>query len=174
MPGTRYIELSEAEDQELKEIENNKRFSEKVRLRAKVIRLSHRQMCMEEIAKYTGRHRSSIRRDFDRWEAQGVAGLADGVSPGQASPLGEKEKVFLKEKLAEERAWTATTLAEEVNKKFKLEVNRESMRVCLRDMGYSWQRQRYVPIKTPAADVLNEAKETLDGFKKKRKQGKSS
>jgi transposase len=172
MPAARYIELSETEDQELKEIENNEGLSEKVRLRAKVIRLSQRQMRIEEIANYTGRHRSSIRRDFDRWEVRGVAGLADGTSPGQASPLGEKEKAFMREKLAEERAWTATTLAEEVNKKFKLNVNRESMRVCLLGMGYTWQRQRYVPIKTPPAEVLKEAKETLDGFKKKQRQAK--
>jgi transposase len=166
MPAARYIELSETEDQELKEIENNQGLAEKVRLRAKVIRLSQRQMSIEEIANYSGRHRSSIRRDFDRWEAQGVEGLADRASPGQASQLGEKERGFICEKLAEERAWTASTLAEEVNKKFKLSVNRESMRVCLLELGYSWQRQRYVPIKTPDSKVLNEAKETLEGLKK--------
>jgi hypothetical protein len=44
--------------------------------------------------------------------------------------------------------------------------------VCLLELGYSWQRQRYVPIKTPAATVLKEAKETLEGFKKKQKRGK--
>jgi transposase len=172
MPGARYIKLSAAEDQELKEIENNQGLSEKVRLRAKIIRLSHRQMNIEEIASYTGRHRSSIRRDFDRWEAQGIEGLADGTSPGQRSPLGEKEKAFIRGKLTEERAWTASSLAEEINKKFKLSVNRESMRVCLLELGYTWQRQRYVPIKTPDANVLKEAKETLAGFKKKRRQAK--
>jgi transposase len=169
MPAARYIELSDREDQELKELENNQGLAEKVRLRAKVIRLSHRQMRSEEIANHTGRHRSSIRRDFDRWEAQGVEGLADGTSPGQRSPLGAKEKAYLREHLAEARAWTASTLAEEVNKKFKLSVNRESLRVCLLELGYTWQRQRYVPIKTPAAEVLSEAKTTLEGFKKKRK-----
>ena len=173
MPAARYIELSDTEDQELKELENNQGLAEKVRLRAKVIRLSQRQMRIEEIANYTGRHRSSIRRDFDRWEAQGVEGLADGAIPGQRSPLGETEKAYLREQLAEERAWTAGTLAEAVNKKFKLNVNRESLRVCLLELGYSWQRQRYVPIKTPAATVLNEAKATLDSFKKKQKRGKS-
>lgn len=170
MPAARYIQLSEAEDKQLQAIENNKGLAEKVRLRAKVVRLSHRRMKVTEIAAYVGRDDGSILRDFDRWEASGVEGLADGKSPGQASSLGEKEKAFMREKLAEERAWTATTLAEEVNKKFKLSINRESMRVCLLAMAYSWQRQRYVPVKTPQADVLHEAKETLAGFKKKRKQ----
>ena len=101
-----------------------------------------------------------------------MEGLADGAIPGQRSPLGETEKAYLREQLAEERAWTASTLAEAVNKKFKLTVNRESLRVCLLGMGYSWQRQRYVPIKPPDAKGLSEAKETLEGFKKKQKRGK--
>ena len=61
---------------------------------------------------------------------------------------------------------------EEVNKKFKLTVNRESMRVCLLELGYTWQRQRYVPIKTPDAKRLSEAKDTLADFKKKHRQAK--
>jgi transposase len=94
-------------------------------------------MKVTAIAAYVGRDDGTILRDFDRWEAQSIAGLADGNIPGQRSPLGDKEKAFLREKLAEERAWTATTLAEEVNKKFKLTVNRESMRVCLLELGYN-------------------------------------
>lgn len=173
MPAARYIQLSEAEDKQLQAIENNQGLAEKVRLRAKVVRLSHRGMKVGEIAAYMGRDDGTILRDFDRWETQGIEGLADGASPGQRSPLGETEKAFMREKLAEERAWTASTLAEAVNQKFKLSVNRESMRVCLVAMGYSWQRQRYVPVKTPKAELLQEAKATLDGFKKKQKQGKS-
>ena len=123
MPAARYIRLSEAEDKQLQEIENNKGLAEKVRLRAKIVRLSHRGMNVTEIAAYVGRDDSTILRDFDRWEGQGIAGLADGASPGQRSPLGEIAKAFIKEKLAEDRAWTATTLAEAVNKKFKLTVN---------------------------------------------------
>ena len=108
-------------------------------------------MSIPEIAAYTGRSESTLLRDFDRWESKKFEGLSDGEIAGQRSPLGEAEKVFIRAKLAEDRAWTATTLAQAVNKKFKLNVNRESMRVCLHDMGYTWQRQRYVPVKTPDA-----------------------
>ena len=172
MSAARYIQLSETEDKQLQDIENNKGLAEKVRLRAKVLRLSHHKMKVTEIASYVGRDDGTILRDFDRWEAQGIKGLADGSSPGQPSPLGETEKAFVREKLAEERAWTASTVAEVVNQKFKLSINRESMRICLLEQGYSWQRQRYVPIKTPKAEVLEKAKEALAGFKKKQKQGK--
>ena len=154
MGAAKYISLSEAEDEQLQKLENHPQLNEKVRLRAKVLRLSHRKMSVEEIAAYTGRHSTSVLRDFKRWEESGVAGLADGVGSGQRSPLGEKHKSFLAEKLSEDRSWTATQLADEVHKTFKFKVNRETMRVCLRSMGYSWQRHRYVPVKQPDAEVL--------------------
>jgi transposase len=174
MPAARYIELSEAEERKLKATEENELLHKKVRLRAKVVRLSHRGISVPEIAVYTGRSESTLLRDFDRWESKKFEGLSDGEILGQRSPLGAREKAYIGEKLAEDRSWTATTLAEAVNKKFKLNVNRESMRVCLLEMGYTWQRQRYVPVKTPDAQRLKEAKETLEGFKKKLKWAKSS
>lgn len=161
-----HITLSEAEDKQLQHIEANEALHKKVRLRAQVVRLSHRKLSAEEMAVYLGRSYRSVLRDLQRWEARGVEGLADGEKPGQRSPLGEVEKAYIRERLAEASAWTATTLAEAINKKFKLNVNRESMRVCLLGMGYSWQRQRYVPIKTPDAKRVSEAKEALEGFKK--------
>jgi transposase len=172
--GAIYIRLSEAEDKQLQQIEANEALHKKVRLRAQVVRLSHRQLNAEEIAVYLGRSYRSVLRDLQRWEGRGVEGLADSEIPGQRSPLGEVEKAYIRERLAENRAWTATTLAEAVNKQFRLKVNRESMRVCLLELGYTWQRQRYVPIKTLEAKRLSEAKETLDGFKKKLRRVNSS
>lgn len=169
-----YIKLSEAEDKQLQKIEANELVHKKVGLRVQVVRLSHRHLSAEAIAVYLGRSYRSVLRDLRRWEARGITGLADGEIAGQRSPLGEVEKAYLREKLAEESSWTARTLAEAVNQKFKLKVNRESMRMCLLSMGYTWQRQRYVPIKTPDAKRLSEAKETLDGFKKKLRRVKVS
>lgn len=166
MSATRYIKLSKEEDEQLRAIEHQQGVREKVRLRAKVLRLSHRGMKAEEIASYTGRHVSTVLRDYERWEALGIAGLKDGRAPGQRSPLGEEERGFLREKLSEERSWTASQLAEAVNKKFKLKVNRESMRVCLHELGYSWQRQRYVPVKQPDAEVLATKQAEFDSLKK--------
>ena len=54
MPAARYIELCAVEDKQLQEIENNEGLAKKVRLRAKVIRLSHRRMKVTEIAGYVG------------------------------------------------------------------------------------------------------------------------
>jgi transposase len=166
MAAARYVSLSEAADQQLREVEQNSNLREKVRLRAKILRLSHRGMSAKELASYTGRHKTSILRDYDHWERQGLAGLADGIAPGVKSPLGEQERVFLHEKLAEERSWTAKQLAEALQERFKIEVNRESMRVCLHDLGYSWQRHRYVPVKAPEPELLAQKKTAFEDLKK--------
>lgn len=175
MPAARYVKLSEAEDTALWEVERNAGLSDKVRLRARVLRLSHHGVEVAKIAALVGRDDSTIQRCFDRWESRGMEGLADGYGEdfGRRSPLRETEKAFLKEKLAEDRSWTATTLAEVVNERFRLKVNRESMRVCLLEMGYTWQRQRYVPVKSPSAEVLEAASKTLKELKKSQKMVKS-
>lgn len=166
MGAARYIQLSEAEDKELQGIESNPDLNEKVRVRAKVLRLSHRGMSVEAIATYTGRDATTVRRDFKRWEKNKVAGLADGQSKGRRSPLDEQAQSFLVQKLSEERSWTASQLAEAVDEKFKVKVNRETMRVCLQARGYAWQRQRYVPVKEPDADVLALKQKEFDVLKK--------
>lgn len=163
----RRVRLSEADDAALREVEQGAGWREKVRLRAKVVRLSHRGMSAREITAYTGRHLSSVLRDFSRWEQRGLAGLADGAIPGRRSPIGEAARAFLTEKLSEERGWTAQQLAATLQERFGLSVNRESLRVCLRHMGYTWQRQRYVPVKQPDAELLATKRQELDELKKK-------
>lgn len=174
MPSARYIKLKKKEDKKLKELEHNQGMNDKVRLRAKVLRLSHRGMSVEEIAEYTGRHSTTILRDFDRFEEAGMKGLADGKSRGQPSPIGQKERRFLVAKLSEERGWTASQLADVLNEAFELAVNRETMRVCLHELGYSWQRHRYVPAKEPDAEVLALKQEEFDTLKKEPKRARLS
>lgn len=174
MGAPRYIKLSEAEDKELQKLEANPNLNEKVRVRAKVLRLSHRGMSVDAIATYTGRDATTVRRDFKRWEKHRVAGLADGQSKGRRSPLGEQACSFLVEKLSEDRSWTASQLAEEIHHKFKLKVNWETMRMCLHKMGYSWQRHRYVPVKEPDAEVLALKQREFDSLKKEPFRARSS
>jgi transposase len=174
MPAARSIHLREEEDKQLREIEHQQGLGEKVRLRAKILRLSHSGLKAQAIASYTGRHVSTVLRDFERWEASGLEGLQDGCAPGRRSPLSEQERSFLREKLLEERSWTASQLAEAVNEKFKLRVNRESMRVCLHSMGYSWQRHRYVPVQKPEAEALAAKQAEFDSLKKELVKARSS
>ena len=55
MPPSRFIRLTEEEDIQLRQIEQDPHLKPKVRLRAQVLRLSHRGYNMRSIAAYTGR-----------------------------------------------------------------------------------------------------------------------
>ena len=166
MGAARYIKLTDTEDTELRAVETTKGLNEKVRLRAKVLRLSNLGMSVNELEQHLARHSTTILRDFDRWEANGIKGLVDGIGSGQASPLSQKHKDYLLEKLSEDRTWTAAQLCEALNDEHKLKVNRETMRTCLHSMGYSWQRHRYVPVKQPDAKLLKEKQAEYEVLKK--------
>jgi transposase len=131
-------------------------------------------MGASEIGEYTGRHYRSIIRDLERWEERGMAGLSDGSAPGNKRALGEEQRAWLLEKLTEEVNHTASDLAAGLQARFTIRANRENVRVCLRDMGYSWKRNRYVPIKTVDPERLHEHKASLETLKRGRKKVGSS
>jgi transposase len=109
MPPSRYIRLTQKEDDRLREIEQTPYFKPKARLRAQVLRLSHRGSNVRTIAAYTGRSRASIARDLDRWEERGFEGLLDGTAPGNPPRITEEARAFMEGKLSEEeRTWNAT------------------------------------------------------------------
>ena len=167
MPPSRYIRLTEEEDIRLREIEQAPYFKPKVRLRAQVLRLSHRGSNMQTISAYTGRSRASIARDLERWEERGFEGLLDGTAPGNPPRITEEARTFMEEKLSEEqRTWNATQLAEALYESFGVEVTPEAVRQRLHSMGYSWKRTRYVPSKAPDPDEEREAREELEILKK--------
>src|SRR5215203_7227149 len=103
MPPSRHIRLTEQEDARLREVEQAPYFKPKVRLRAQVLRLSHRGSNIQTISAYTGRARASVGRDLDRWEERGLEGLFDGAAPGNSPRITEEVRTFMEGKLCEER-----------------------------------------------------------------------
>jgi transposase len=158
----------------LREIEQDAHLRPKVRLRAQVLRLSSRGETMQGIAAYTNRSPASIARDLDRWEGHGLEGLADKTAPGNPTRVTEEVKIFMEEKLAQERTWNATQLAEAVEGRFGIGVGAETIRQHLLRMGYSWKRTRYVPSKPPDPEKEREAREELAALKKGPRRGRSS
>lgn len=144
MSAKRYIKLTAQEDEQLRRVEQSGGLGPKVKLRATVLRLSNQGWDIERLVGYTSRSRWSIQRDFDRWKARGVEGLADGAPPGNPLQVTEEVGAFLQEKLGEERAWNAAQLADEVAERFKLQLHPETIRHHLREVGYRWKRTRYV------------------------------
>ena len=175
MPPSRFIRLSEEEDARLREIEQDPYLKPKVRLRAQVLRLSHRGSNMKTIAVYTARGEQSVGRDLDRWEERGFDGLADGTAPGNPPRITGEAKTFLQESLSEEeRTWNATQLAEALKESLGVEVTPEAVRQHLRSMGYSWKRTRYVPNKPPDLEEERKARDELEGLKKGRSKERLS
>lgn len=174
MPPSRHIRLTEQEDIRLREIEQAPYFKPKVRLRAQVLRLSHRGSNVRTIASYTGRSRASVGRDLDRFKERGLEGLFDGTAPGNPPRITERMRSFMEEKLSEERTWNATQLAEVLEEGFGVEVTPEAVRQHLVSMGYSWKRTRYVSNKPPDPDEEREAREELERLKKGRRKERSS
>ena len=122
MPPARFIRLKPEEDARLREIEQDAHLRPKVRLRAQVLRLSSRGETMQGIAAYTNRSPASIGRDLDRWEGHGLEGLADNTAPGNPTRVTEEVKIFMEEKLAQERTWNARQLAKAVEGRFGIGV----------------------------------------------------
>jgi transposase len=174
MPPSRLIRLTEEEDIQLREIEQDPHLRPKVRLRAQVLRLSNRGSNMAAIASYTGRSPQSVGRDLDRWIERGLEGLADDSPPGNLPRVTGTMRGFMEERLAEERTWNATQLAEALEEVFGLAVTPEAVRQHLLSMGYSWKRTRYAPAKEPDPEEEREAREELEELKKGPPKGGSS
>lgn len=163
----RYIELSEEENNKLRALEQNPHMNAKVRLRAQILRLSNQRMSIEQISEHVGRNYETIRRTFDRWEAEGYAGLADRYEAhGQKPLITEDIKSFMEAKLKEERTWTCEQLSEAIAEKYKVKVGPEGIRKRLKEMGYSWKKGRFTPSKRPSEDDLKHHKAALDILKR--------
>lgn len=172
MPPSRFVRLTEEEDARLREVEQEPYFKSKARLRAQVLRLSHRGFNMQAIASYTSRSPQSVGRDLDRWTERGVEGLGDGAAPGNPPRIGEQARQYMEQRLAEHRTYNATQLAEVLKERFGIEVTPEAVRQHLHSMGYSWKRTRYAPAKEPDPEAEREARKELEGLKKGPRRGR--
>ena len=174
MSAKRYIKLTPEEDEQLRQVEQATGLRAKVRLRATILRLSNQGWNIKRLVQYTKRSRWSILRDFDRWEEQGVEGLVDGTPPGNPLQVTEDVRAFLQEKLAEDRAWNAAQLADEVKQKFKLQVHPQTIRHHLHLMGYLWKRTRYMPAQAPDPEAERAARAALETLKRGHAQESSA
>ena len=166
--------LTTEEDARLREIEQDPLLKQKVRLRAQILRLSGRGEGVGSIAAYAGRSEASVLRDLDRWEQRGFEGLADGTAPGNPPRVTGEARAFLEEKLAEERTWNASQLAEALEEGFGLAVTPEAIRQHLLSMGYRWKRTRYAPAREPDPEEEREARDDLEGLRRGPKEASTS
>lgn len=161
-----FIQLSKAEDERLRQIEQSPHFKPKVRLRAQVVRLNAAGWSRGEIARHTKRNYHTVCEDLKRYRERGVEGLADAPARNQPVKLTDEIRRFVQGRLQEERAWTCSQLVEAVRERFRVRVTNEAMRKRLEAWGYCWKRTRYVPCKEVDSEVLKYHRAALETLKR--------
>lgn len=162
----RFLHLTVAQDETLRELEVSPVVNAKVRLRASIIRLNKAGWSAPRLAKHFRRNLQSVHNDLDRFEQFGVEGLADGKATGAKPKVTPDIESFMQIKLAEERVWNSTLLGEAVEEQFGVKLGREAIRVKLLELGYSWKRTRYAPGKQADSEVVAEHQASLETLKK--------
>lgn len=162
---SKQVQLTPEEDHQLYTLEQQLGIRGKVRLGAQAVRLSGKGWTIPQLAQHLHRHPESIRQDLLRWERHKVAGLADGVAPGKPPSITPEMEDFLHRKLAEERTWNCTTLAQALEDTFGVRLGREALRLKLQALGYRWKRTGYIPSRQADSQAEAQAKEELAELK---------
>ena len=113
-----------------------------------MLRLSSRGGSVERIAALTPGEAGPASAGTST-AGRGFEGLADDSAPGNPPRITEEARVFLEEKLSEERTWNAAQLVEAIEERFGIGVTPEAIRQHLLAVGYRWERTRYVPSRRP-------------------------
>lgn len=137
-----------------------------MRLRASIYRLSSQGWDIPKLSRHFNRHKTSIKKDFVRWEQFGVSGMCDRLTTGRPKRLTPEMQSWIKEQLTQDRVWNASLLCEALKHKFKVKITIEPMRLYLLEMGYSWKRTRYSSGKTPDPKVKADHQASLETLKK--------
>ena len=132
------------------------------------IRLSSKRHPIAWLVAHFKRSRSTIEADLDRFDQHGIEGLVDGKAPGQPAKVTAEMIVFLETKLTEDQVWNCTLLTQEIQTRFGADIKRDTIRVKLLELGYSWKRGRYSPGKSLDPTVVAKHKAELDELQKKR------
>ena len=164
----RKIEITSAQDDQLREMELSETFHPKVRLRARVLRLHAQGWSVAQLAAYFDRNHQAVHDDLTRFEHQGFAGLSDGRSTGQPTRMTPAMEQFLHEKLQEDRLWTAPLLQTALQEGCGAKISQRALNNHLHRLGYSWKRARYSPAKPLDPNVRAEHAASIETLKKGR------
>jgi transposase len=164
--STIYVHLTDEQDTHLQSLELSPNINHKVRLRASVYRLSNQGWDIPRLSRHFKRHKTSIKKDFMRWEEFGIQGMCDGVTTGRPRRLSPEIQAWVKEQLSQERVWNANLLCEAIAKQFSIQITIGPMRLYLLEMGYRWKRARYSSGKTPDPTIKADHRASLETLKR--------
>lgn len=162
----RRIEISQDDDNRLRDLETSPHTSPKARLRASILRLHRQGWSIPQLSRHFGRNRQAIHNDLTRFIERGIPGLADDCPPGQPPLVTPEIEQFLHKKLQEQRFWNAPLLCEEIEKQFRVVIRPRALANHLRRLGYSWKRARYSPAKKLDREVAQQHQVSLETLKR--------
>lgn len=93
------VSLSEVEDQHLFELRDAVEVPKRTRMRAEMLRLSHRGWTSHQIAEYLGCCTPMVRRAIHRWHSEGIAGLYDQPRSGRPRRWQEADLAYIDDQL---------------------------------------------------------------------------
>lgn len=162
----RFIKLSPEEDSQLRQLEQAHGIHPKVRLRASILRLSNQGFTVAQLVRHFDRDNITIYQDFNRWEQSKLQGLVDGKARGNPSKFTPQITTFVQELFKQDRAFSCSQLTELIKAQFQVSIAREAMRVQLLELGYTWQRSRYVPEKPTDPEIVRQSHVAIESLKK--------
>jgi transposase len=143
MPRTayRFIEsLSEEQEEQLQRLRDTGR-TKRIRHRAHAILLSHGGKQIQEIAEIFQVDRNTVSAWLDRWDAQGIEGLADRPHTGAPPKLSESEQKLALELLAESPQridWVLIQIQQQTGKT----ISPSTLKRLARRSNFRWKRMR--------------------------------
>ncbi len=140
-PANRFIKkLTKRQIQQL-EAKKDRGATPRIRHRAHAILLSHQGTSVIELVQIFQTNRTTISQWLDRWEAEGLDGLADKPRPGSPSKLTEAEQRRVLELLKRSPHNPAAVLSE-LKQETGKEISRSTLKRMARKAGLIWKRMR--------------------------------
>jgi transposase len=149
------IELTPEQDAHLRTLEHDPTLPQQTRTRAQIVRLAAQGIPRSQIAAYVRYHPKTIERILRRFRRSGTESLHERPRPGRTPKWTPQATALVHACLCHARTWTCTQLQRQLAKTLGLQLGRETIRLHLQQLGYSWQRTRYVPLRHP--DPTDEA-----------------
>ena len=140
-PESRFIrKLTKSQVQHLEELRDHGD-NRRIRHRAHAVLLSFRGTSVNELVKIFQTSRNSICGWLDRWEVEGMDGLADKPRPGAPTKLNEVEQKRAMELLEESPQSTNAALAR-LQKETGKEISADTLKRLAKKNALVWKRMR--------------------------------
>lgn len=140
-PESRFIsKLTKAQVQNLEELRDDGANS-RIRHRAHAILLSFQGTTVNALTEIFQTGRNAICRWLDRWDEEGMDGLADKPRPGAPAKLTDDEKVRAME-LLEQNPRSSVTVLLEIKTQTGKQISADTLKRLARKNGLVWKRMR--------------------------------